>query len=101
MPNTLAHIGLQGPLTRLLVRGADVKWVFLGLIIPDLPWIAFRVLKATVPVDPYALRLYAIGQSSLVCCILLSGAVAALCERPRLIFVVLSLNSVVHLLLDA
>ncbi len=101
MPNTLAHIGFQGLFNQLLIRGVDVKWVFLGLIIPDLPFIAFRVLKVTVAVDPYALRLYAIGQSSLVCCILLSGAVAAFCERPRLIFAVLSLNSLVHLLLDA
>lgn len=101
MPNTLAHIGFQGLSSRLLIRGVDVKWVYLGLIIPDLPWIGFRAAMATGVVDPYELRLYAIGQSSLLCCILLSGAVAAFCERPRLILAVLSVNSLVHLLLDA
>lgn len=101
MPNTLAHIGLQGLFSRWLIREADVKWVFLGLIIPDLPWIVFRALRAFVPVDPYTLRLYAIGQSSLICCIVLSCALALLAARPRVIFVVLALNSLVHLLLDA
>lgn len=101
MPNTLAHIGLQGLFSRWLIRGVDVKWVFLGLLIPDLPWIVFRALRATVPVDPYALRLYVIGQSSLVCCLVLSCALAVLAERPRLIFVVLAVNSLAHLLLDA
>lgn len=101
MPNTLAHIGVQGLSSRLLFRESDVPWVFFGLIIPDLPWIVFRALTALTSLDPYTLRLYAIGQSSLVCCLLLSAAVALLCQRSRLIFAVLSLNSIVHLVLDA
>jgi hypothetical protein len=102
MPNTLAHFGVQGAVTRLVVRDADPKWVFAGCLLPDVPWILRRGVTALVPaVDPIDLRLYCMGQASLAGCLLLSGALAALSRRPRLVFSVLSLNVLMHLLLDA
>ena len=45
MPNTLAHLAINGLATRSLIRGANLKWIFLGAIIPDIPWILQRVVK--------------------------------------------------------
>ena len=39
MPNSLVHFAVQGVVTRSVLRDADIKWVFLGCIIPDVPWI--------------------------------------------------------------
>ena len=77
MPNTLAHFGIQGVATRLVVRDADPKWIFLGGVLPDVPWILNRGLPALVPgVDRIDLRLYAVLQSSLAGSLVLAGAVA-------------------------
>jgi len=102
VPNVLAHFGVQPVATRGVMRHADFKWVFLGCVIPDVPWILFRAISTVVPaVDPYGLRLYAIAQASLVVSLLLCGAVALLSSRPRLVFTVLSFNLLLHLLIDA
>ncbi len=102
MPNTLAHFGIQGVASRSLIRGADPKWIFLGCIIPDLPWILVHGLNAVAPgLDPYNLRLYAVAQSSLVVSLLICGALALLSRKPKLILGILAFNSLAHLLLDA
>ena len=75
MPNTLAHLGVQSLATRALIRDSDLKWIYLGCIVPDLPWTLNRLVKTTVPsVDLYDLRLYVIVQASLFFCLLLSFA---------------------------
>lgn len=103
MPNTLAHFGAQGPLTRLTGVRVDAKWVLLGCVLPDVPWIARRGVSALAGgmVDPVALRLYALVQASLAFSVVLAGALALLSARPRPVFVVLALGAVLHLLLDA
>ena len=102
MPNTLAHLGVQGLATRALIRNADLKWVYLGCVVPDVPWILQRLVKAAAPsVAPYDLRLYCIVQASLVFCLLLSSALALLSVHFRRIFTILSINAALHLLLDA
>lgn len=102
MPNTLAHIGVQGLATRSLIPGADLKWIYVGAVVPDVPWIAQRVARAALPeISAYDLRLYAIVQSSLFMCLILSGALSSFSIRPRRVFVILALGSVLHLLLDA
>jgi len=102
LPNTLAHLGLQGLATRGVVRNADPRWIFLGAIIPDFPAIMKRVVTAIVPgVNPLDLRAYSIAQSSLMSCLLLAAALAGFSEKPKRAFVILALNSVLHLLLDA
>jgi hypothetical protein len=102
MPNTLAHMGIQAVLTRRLVRHADPKWIYLGCLIPDFPWIAQRAVQAIGPVvDPYVLRLYCIVQSSLLFCLVLCLAFAVLSLRPLTLFAILALGSILHLLLDS
>jgi hypothetical protein len=100
--NTLAHIGIQGITARAISPGADVKWVFLGCIVSDVPWILQRALgRLALSIDPYELRLYAIAQSSLAVSLVLCGALALLSSARRRIFAVLSLNTLFHLFLDA
>ena len=102
MPNMLAHIGVQGAITRALIRDADPRWIFVGCLLPDLPWILQRLGRALIPgINPYDLRLYAVVQASLAACLLLCGALALSSTQPAKIFRILGLNAVFHLLLDA
>jgi hypothetical protein len=101
MPNTLAHIGLQTPLTKLGFTTAPLQWIVLGCIIPDIPWILQRILRLIPAIDPVDLRLYVIFQASLFSCCILSLAFALLTRKTGFIFLILSLNSLLHLLLDA
>lgn len=102
MPNTLAHFAFQGAVTHGLLRAADVKWVALGCVIPDLPWILNRAVRAVAPlVSLYDLRAYVIIQSSLLFGILLAGGLALVAERSGRIFLILILGVLLHLVLDA
>lgn len=102
MPNILAHAGVQGILTRTGFRDADPKWIYLGCVIPDVPWILQRVVRMAVPsIDLYSLRAYVIVQASLLSCLLLCGAVALLARRFWEMGALLGLNALLHLLLDA
>ena len=101
MPNTLAHLAVQGLATRTVVRGVDPKWVFVGAVIPDAPWIVQRVLNVMTELDPYQVRLYAVVQASFVSCVVFSMALACIAVRPLRTLGVLSLGSLLHLLLDA
>lgn len=102
MPNTLAHMGVQGIATRTLIRDSDFKWILLGCIIPDVPWIIQRIIRIILPgVDAYDLRLYAMVQASFLFCLLLSMAFAGLSDRPGKTFVILGFGSFLHLILDA
>ena len=102
MPNTLAHLGVQGLATRAVYADADHKWIYLGCIVPDVPWILQRLVGQTLPgIDPYDLRLYVIVQASLCFCLVLSLALSTLSTSMWRIFAILSLNSLFHLLLDA
>lgn len=102
MPNTLAHLGVQALVTRGVMPGADLKWIYLGCVLPDAPWILQRAVRATFPDVPlYDLRLYVIAQSALFACLLLAGALSCLSVRPGRVFAMLALGSVLHLLMDA
>ena len=102
MPNTLAHIGIQTLVTRGVLRDADIKWIWAACVMPDLPWIGQRVGLALVPGTPAVdLRLYAIVQSSLLFCLVLSGALASFSRRPGRSFGILAGGCLLHLLLDA
>lgn len=102
MPNTLVHLGVQGLGNRLVSTRIDLKWVFLGCIIPDLPWIIRRAVIGWVPgINIYDVRLYTLVQASLLFCVLLSLSLALVSEKPRMVFGILAINSLVHLLLDA
>ena len=102
MPNTLAHIGIQSLASNALFPEVDLKWVYIGLIIPDVPWITQRLIRIfSFNVDLYDLRLYCIVQASLVFCLILSLALASLTKDFWKTFLILSTNSFFHLLLDA
>ena len=102
MPNTLAHLGVQGIATRSWLTKAELKWIFIGCIIPDLPWILQRLIWICFPnIERYGLRLFAAIQSSLFFCLILSFALAAFAKRFWKVFIILFINSLLHLLLDA
>ena len=101
MPNSLAHIGVNGLTTRAVINNADLKWIYIGCIIPDLPWILQRIAKEIPGVNLYDLRSYAIIQASLIFCLVLSAALSSFSTRYRKTFLILSLGSLFHLILDA
>lgn len=102
MPNTLVHFAAQGALSHALWRRLDPRFVYLGCLLPDLPWILRRaVVGLGLPVDTFDLRLYTMGLASLAITLLLAGAIAAATAAPRRVFAVLGLNALLHLLLDA
>ena len=102
MPNTLAHIGVQTLLTRSLLKGADLKWIYLGCVIPDLPWIVRRLVMWAYPtIDQLWLQAYLLLQATLLFSVLLSAALASLSAHKLRTFSILSSCSLVHLLLDA
>jgi hypothetical protein len=102
VPNTLVHFAAQGTASRGVWRRADARWIFLGCLLPDLPWILRRaVVGFGVPVDTYDLRLYTMAQASLAVTLLLCAALAVVTVAPRLVFWILGLNALLHLLLDA
>lgn len=98
----LVHLGVQTLGSRLLLRGSDFKWIAVGCIIPDVPWIVQRVLLAfNSGVDPFSLRHYTTVQASLLGCLVLSGVFAMMAANSRKLFLLLAFNSLLHLLLDA
>lgn len=101
MPNTLGHLGVQGVATRVAIRGADARWIGLGCLLPDFPWILCRIARFLPVLDLFQIQLYAIVQASLAFCLILSGALALMSARPRRVFGILAFNSLLHLLLDA
>lgn len=101
MPTTLAHIGAHAWLVRGVVRNADFKWIYLGCIIPDLPWIVQRVAWLPIlEVERYDLRIYCVVQATLLFCLILSAAFAALSTRIWRTFAALGLGALLHLLVD-
>jgi hypothetical protein len=80
----------------------DARWIYLGCLLPDLPWILRRAVVAFgLPVDAFDLRLYTMALASLAGTLLLCAALAAVTAAARLIFAVLGANALLHLLLDA
>jgi len=98
MPNTLGHFGVQSLPSRALFRDVDVRWILLGCLLPDIPWILKRMVSG---VDPRTEMLYFSAQSSLLMTLLLCAAVAFLTLRPALHFGVFTLNALLHFGLDA
>ena len=101
MPNTLCHIGLQVPFSRILIAKADLRLIVLACILPDIPWICQRLLLKIPFADPYPIQLYFIVQASLAWSCLLAAALAVLTSVPGRTFALLAGNCLLHLLLDA
>jgi hypothetical protein len=102
VPNTLVHFAVQGSLSHGFWRRLDPRFVYLGCLLPDLPWILRRgVVALGLPVDGFDLRLYTMGLASLAVTLLLAGAIAVVTTAPPRVFTVLGVNALLHLLLDA
>jgi hypothetical protein len=88
--------------THEVLRDADPRWMYLGCVIPDLPWILQRILLVAVPgIDPYALWAYLVVQASLFGGLLVCTAAALLTDRFWQTCVILGGNAALHLVLDA
>lgn len=102
MPNTLAHIGIQTLLGKAVMPKAEIKWIWVACIVPDLSWILQIAVRGLFPeVSLIDLRLYAVVQSSLLFCLLIALGLAAPSRTPMKTFAILALGTVLHLLLDA
>jgi hypothetical protein len=101
MPATLGHIGIQVLLSKGLISRSDTKWALLGCIIPDIPWIAQRLVHAFWEVPAVPLRIYFIAQSSLAISLALCLALSMFSRSPWLVFRILSFGALLHLLLDS
>ena len=94
MPNTLAHFGIQALASKAVDRRADIKWVAVGCILPDLSWITQRLIPFLVPgIDLLSLRVYCLIQASLFFCLLLSGSIAILLAGALVLIVSLLTKS--------
>ena len=102
MPNTFAHLGVQTVITRSCIRSADIKWIGIGCVIPDIPWILQRIIGQFIPaIDALDLRIYCMIQASFSMCLIFALALAVLTSKPGKIFFIISVNCLFHLLLDA
>ena len=102
MPNTFVHLGIQTLSSRAVLKGSDFKWIAIGCIIPDFPWIVQRIVgMANTGADRYDLLNYFSAQASLFSCMILSGALAVIVWGGGRIFLLLAANSLLHLLIDA
>jgi len=102
VPNTLVHFAVQGTASRGLWQRLDPRWIYLGCLLPDVPWIVRRaVVGIGLPVDAFDLRLYTMAQASLAGTLLLCAALALVTAGPRLVLAVLGTNALLHLLVDA
>lgn len=73
----------------------------IACVIPDIPWVALKLLLATHLFNPYDLRLYCTVQASLLFCLVLAAGLCFLTQKSLKIFVILATNSLFHLLLDS
>jgi hypothetical protein len=101
LPNTLGHIGIQLPFSRLVFKDIDIPWMFVGILIPDIPWILQRVIRPFQLFDIHDLKLYVSVQASLLFCFLLAATLSCFSPRPLKVFGLLACSSLMHLLLDA
>lgn len=101
MPNTLCHIGIQGPVNGIFLKKKELLWVVIACVIPDIPWIVLKILLATEIFNPYDLRLYCTVQASLLFCLVLAGGLCFLTQHCLKIFIILGVNSFFHLMLDS
>ncbi len=102
MPNTLAHIGVQTLLSKSIFRKCDFKWIAIGCIIPDIPWMFQRLIPIFLPeIDRITLRAYCITQASFFFCLFICCSLSLFTRSKKKIFILLSGNCFFHLLLDS
>lgn len=101
MPNTLAHIAVNSISTKIIIRNSELLWIYIGCIIPDIPWIIRKLVTFILPsINGYDLQAYAIIQSSLLFSIIMSLAFALISTSKKRTFLILALGSLLHLIFD-
>ena len=101
MPNTLAHIAVNSISTKIIIRNSELLWIYIGCIIPDIPWIIRKLVTFILPsINGYDLQAYAIIQSSLLFSIIMSLAFAFISTSKKRTFLILALGSLLHLIFD-
>ncbi len=102
MPNTLAHVGINGLITKSIIKKSDILWIYLGCVIPDFPWIVRKIIESALPsVNGYDLQLYVIVQASLFFSLILSFILALFSVDIKKTFLILGIGSLFHLLVDS
>jgi hypothetical protein len=102
MPNTIAHLGLNALFTKVFIKNADIKWIYVGAVLPDVPFILKRAILMLFPdVNVLDVRLFAIVQASLLFSLVFAFACSRFSNRANHVFLVLSVGVLLHLLLDA
>ena len=101
MPNTLAHIAVNSISTKIIIRNSELLWIYIGCIIPDIPWIIRKLVTFILPsMNGYDLQAYAIIQSSLLFSIIMSLDFALISTSKKRTFLILALGSLLHLIFD-
>ncbi|MCB9207479.1 MAG: hypothetical protein H6611_09280 [Ignavibacteriales bacterium] len=101
MPNTLAHIAINGFSTKKISASSSLLWIYLGCIIPDIPWIIRKIISVLSPsINGYDLQAYVIVQATLFFSIILSFSFSLFSKNILKTFLILSFGSLLHLLLD-
>jgi hypothetical protein len=100
MPDLLGHFGAQSVASHSILRKAEAKWILLGAMLPDLPWIAQRIVQLVPFLDPFDLRIYFVVQASIAFSLVLAAALAVLSRSPGRVLAILGVNLFLHLLLD-
>lgn len=102
MPNTLAHLAVNGILGQALFKKSDLVYIYLGAIIPDIPWIIQRIVLTALPaINRYDLRLYSIAASSFLFTLILCLAFSVILKQSKRTFFIFAFGSLIHLLLDS
>ncbi len=100
MPDLLTHFGATYLLSRPLPWRIDLRLLFLGALLPDLPWILSRVLKTLTPLDPINLSAYLIPFSTPLVVLLVAACIALLHQRPLTCFAILGTAGLLNIVLD-
>ena len=102
MPNSLVHFGVNGFLSKSLIKETDLVLIYFGAIIPDVPWILQRFVGLVYPaINLYDLRLYCVILSSFLFCLIFSAAISQLFKNWKPAFIIFSLGSFLHLVTDS
>ncbi len=99
MPDLLTHFGATYLLFRPL-PWIDLRLLFLGALLPDLPWILNRALGKLTALDPISLFAYVIPFSTPLVVLLVAACVALFHQRPLTCFWILGTAGLLNIGLD-
>lgn len=101
MPDLLSHFAGGYAALRWLSGRRDLVWVLTGTLLPDLNWIARRILAGPFGLDPVPLSLWLIPWHTPWAQLFVALAIGAFCARPLRVILLLQGAAWTHFLLDA